>query len=120
MTAAASGAAASGAGASGAGASGAGANSLLNGVDADALIGAFAGAALVVATSQDLSLSKRIAYLGISWIAGYLAAPEVVRTTPIRSTGVAGFLAAALAIAVTLQMIERIRKMNIRAFFRKD
>lgn len=94
--------------------------SLLNGIDADALIGAFAGAALVVATSQDRSLTKRIAYMGISWIVGYLAAPEVVRTTAIRSTGVAGFLAAALAITVTLQLIERIRAWDIRAFFRKD
>ncbi|MGI4984533.1 MAG: putative holin [Janthinobacterium lividum] len=100
--------------------SGVGISSLLIGIDADALIGAFAGAALVVATSQDLSLPKRIAYMGISWIAGYLAVPEVVRATPIRSTGVAGFLAAALAIAVTLQLIERIRKLNFHAFFRKD
>jgi Putative phage holin len=93
---------------------------LLTGIDADALIGAFAGAALVVATSKHLSMFTRYTYMMISMIAGYQAAPEVVRLTPIRSTGLAAFLAAALAIAVTLQLIERVKTFDLRALFKKD
>ncbi|CAJ7776878.1 Prophage membrane protein [Burkholderia pseudomallei] len=88
------------------------------GVDGDALIGAFAGAALVV-TSKDLGLAKRAAYMLISLVMGYLAAPEIVHAVPIRSTGVAAFFAAALVIAVTLTLIERVKGMDLFALFRK-
>lgn len=93
--------------------------SLAPGIDGDALIGAFAGAALLVVSSKDLSLGQRFAYLVISLIAGYLAAPELVRWTPIRSTGVAGFFAAALAIALTLQLLERIKTVDLFALLTK-
>ncbi|MBO7825371.1 putative holin, partial [Burkholderia pseudomallei] len=85
----------------------------------DALIGAFAGAALVVVTSKDLGLAKRAAYMLISLVMGYLAAPEIVHAVPIRSTGVAAFFAAALVIAVTLTLIERVKGMDLFALFRK-
>ena len=93
--------------------------SLFPGIDGNALIGAFTGAALVVVTSKDLSIAKRFAYLVISLIAGYLAAPDVVSHTPITSTGVAAFFAAALAITVTLQLIERVKSFDLLALFRK-
>jgi hypothetical protein len=93
--------------------------SLFPGIDGNALIGAFTGAALVVVTSKDLSAAKRFAYLLISLIAGYLAAPEVVRITPVKSTGVAAFFAAALAITVTLQLIERVRSLDLLSLFRR-
>lgn len=93
--------------------------SLFPGVDGNALIGAFAGAALLVVSSKDLSLGKRFAYLVISMIAGYLAAPEVVNWTPVRSTGVAAFFAAASAIVLTLQLIERLKTLDLTAFLKK-
>ncbi|BDD79923.1 hypothetical protein [Burkholderia phage FLC10] len=93
--------------------------SLFPGIDGNALIGAFTGAALVVVTSKDLSLAKRFAYLVISLIVGYLAAPDVVNHSPITSTGVAAFFAAALAITVTLQLIERIKSFDLLSLFRK-
>ncbi|WP_027794562.1 putative holin [Paraburkholderia acidipaludis] len=92
---------------------------LAPGIDGNALIGAFTGAALVVVTSKDLGLAKRAAYLLISLVMGYLAAPEIVNATPIRSTGVAGFFAAALVITVTLQLIERIKTVDLLAFLKK-
>jgi hypothetical protein len=98
---------------------GVGVASLLPGIDGNALIGAFAGAALVVVTSKDLSIGKRFAYLLISLVAGYLAATDVVRVTPITSTGVAAFFGAALAIAVTLRLIERIKSSDLFSLFRK-
>jgi hypothetical protein len=93
--------------------------SLFPGIDGNALIGAFTGAALVVVTSKDLTLAKRLAYLVISLIVGYLAAPDVVSHTPITSTGVAAFFAAALAITVTLQLIERIKSFDLLSLIRK-
>ncbi|MCI0152143.1 phage holin family protein [Paraburkholderia sediminicola] len=73
------------------------------GIDGNALIGAFTGAALVVVTSKDLGVFRRAAYMLISLVMGYLAASEIVNATPIHSTGVAAFFAAALVITVTLQ-----------------
>ena len=93
--------------------------SIIPSIDGDALVGAFAGAALVVVTLQDVSRSKRFVYMFVSLVAGYLAAPEVVSATPLNSTGVAAFLAAALAITVTLQLMERIRAFDLKSFIRK-
>jgi len=93
--------------------------SLAPGIDGNALIGAFAGAALLVVSSKDLNLGKRFAYLVISVIAGYMAAPEMVRLTPIHSTGVAGFFGAALAITVTLQLLDRLKTLDLLAFLNR-
>ncbi|MXN77219.1 hypothetical protein GR157_21070 [Burkholderia sp. 4701] len=92
---------------------------LAPGIDGNALIGAFTGAALVVVTSKEIGAARRAAYLLISLVMGYLAAPEIVNATPIRSTGVAGFFAAALVIAVTLQLIERVKTFDLLSLFRK-
>jgi len=51
-------------------------------------------------------------------VMGYLAAPEIVNATPLQSTGVAAFFAAALVIAITLRMIERARAWDPRSMFR--
>lgn len=93
--------------------------SLFPGIDGNALIGAFAGAALLVVSSKDLTLGKRFVYMVISMIAGYLAAPDVVNLSPIRSTGVAAFFAAALAIVLTLQLIERMKTFDLLSLFKK-
>ncbi len=92
---------------------------LAPGINGDALIGAFTGAALVVVTSKDIGVLKRIAYMLISLVMGYMAAPEVVSQTPIHSMGVAGFLSAALVITLTVQLIERLKTADLLAFFRR-
>lgn len=94
--------------------------SLAPGVDGNALIGAFAGAALVVVSSKELRLLKRLVYMLISLVMGYVAAPEIVNVTPLRSTGVAGFFAAALVVALTLQLIERMKTFDPLSFFKGD
>lgn len=93
--------------------------SLAPGIDGNALIGAFAGAALVVVTSKELGITRRVAYMLISLVMGYLAAPEIVAATPIRSTGVAAFLAAALVIAATLRLIDRVKTLDLLSAIRK-
>lgn len=92
---------------------------LFPGIDGNALIGAFAGAALLVVSSKDLSLVQRAAYMVISMIVGYLAAPEVLNWTPVKSTGVAAFFAAATAIVLTLQLIERLKTFDLLSLFKK-
>lgn len=93
--------------------------SLAPGLDGDALIGAFTGAALVVVASKDMGFVLRVMYLLISLVMGYFAAPEIVAATPIRSAAVAAFFAAALVIAVTLQLIEGVKTLDLLSMFRK-
>lgn len=92
---------------------------LAPGVDGNALIGAFTGAALVVVTSKDIGIVSQFVYMLVSLVMGYLAAPEVITVTPIHSTGVAAFFAAALVITVTLQVIDRVKNMDLFWFMKK-
>jgi hypothetical protein len=88
-------------------------SALLPGVDGNAIVGAFAGAALMALHARDVSMPSRLGYLVISWIMGYLAAPTVMRQLHVQESGVASFLAAALVIAITVQIIERIKTFDI-------
>ncbi|MFC3549461.1 putative holin [Lysobacter cavernae] len=94
-------------------AAGVGLAAVLPGIDGNALIGAFAGATLFVVSAKSLPLWQRLVYLLISVVAGYLAAPDIVRWMPIRSTGVAAFIAAAVGITVTLALIEKSRAFDL-------
>lgn len=92
---------------------------LLPGMDGNAVIGAFAGAALVALHARNVKLLARGIYLIVSWIMGYLAAPVVVRTTGLQETGVAAFVAAALVIALTLQLLDRVKDIDLAALLRR-
>lgn len=93
--------------------SGAAIYSWLLGLDGNAVIGAFAGAVLMVMTSKDLRWAARLVYLLISWVMGYLAAPELLDHFPIHETGVAAFFSAAVVVVLTLQIIERVRALDL-------
>ncbi|WP_347555440.1 putative holin [Robbsia sp. KACC 23696] len=77
-------------------------------LDADALIGAFAGALLVASLSRSRSFAQRICSVFVSLVAGYFSAAEIVLQTPLTSTGVAAFLGASTAIGVTLRLRQRL------------
>jgi len=94
-------------------AAGVGLAALLPGVDGNALIGAFAGATLFVVSAKSLPIWQRLVYLLISIIAGYLAAPDIARSLPVLSTGVAAFGASAVGITVTLALIEKSRNFDL-------
>ncbi|KAF3999231.1 putative holin [Glaciimonas immobilis] len=100
-------------------AAGIGLSSLYPGIDGNALIGAFAGAALVAISSKNLPLFKRLAYLVISLAIGYLAAPEVIQHTPLKQSGVAAFFASAGVIALTLHGIDLIKTIALPDWLRK-
>lgn len=93
--------------------------SLFPGIDGNALIGAFAGATLFVVSSKDLTTMQRIAYLFISLIIGYQGAAEIIAVTPLRSTGIAAFVAAAIAIILALQLMERLKSVDLMALLKK-
>jgi len=95
------------------------ATALVPGVDANALVGAIAGGALFVTSAKDQSVGMRLAYLVISAGAGYVAAPELIQRLPLHSTGVAAFLAGALAITVTTQVIERVKTFDFTSLLKR-
>lgn len=92
---------------------------LVTGLDGNAVIGAFAGAALVALNAKDLSFGSRAVYLVISWVVGYMAAPEVAQRIGLQQTGVAAFLASAFAIAVTAHLLERLKTLDINSWLRR-
>lgn len=92
--------------------------STLFGIDGNALIGAFAGGALIAISSKNLSTAERFAYMCISIVAGYLAAPELVALTPLRQSGVAAFIAAAAAIALVTRGLVLIKTVQLPAWLK--
>lgn len=95
-------------------AAGMGLAALLPGIDGDALLGAFAGATLFVVSAQSLSVWRRIVYLLISVIAGYLAANDVLAWFPLKSSGVAAFMASAIAVTVMLAVIKQCEQIDFK------
>lgn len=93
-------------------------SSFLLGLDGNALVGAFAGAVLMVMSSKDLRWYTRVVYLVISWVMGYIAAPEIIDHFPVHETGVAAFFAAAVVVVIALEIIERLRKANLLGWLR--
>ena len=86
---------------------------LIPGIDGNAVIGAFAGAALMALHSRDVSMPSRILYLAISWVMGYLSAPLVMRQIHLQESGVAAFLAAAVVIVLTVRLIDSAKTLDI-------
>lgn len=100
-------------------ATGVGLASILPGIDGDALVGAFAGGTLFVVSAAKLPVWQRLVYLAVSVAAGYQLAPEILRWLPIKSTGVAAFGSAAMAITVTLGLIEKSKTLDWAAVLRR-
>lgn len=92
---------------------------LLPGIDGNALIGAFAGASLFVVSRKEGGLVSRGIYWAISFVIGYLGAPDVVALTPVKETAIAAFGAAALVVTTALAAIERIKTFDFTAIFKK-
>ncbi|WP_320534946.1 putative holin [Robbsia andropogonis] len=77
-------------------------------LDADALIGAFAGAILIVTVSRSRSVARRACHDFVSLVAGYFSAAEIIAQTPLTNAGIAAFLGASTAVAVTLRLRKRL------------
>jgi hypothetical protein len=98
---------------------GVGLTTLIPDIDGNALIGAFAGSSLVAISSKNLAVLARFAYMIISLVVGYLAAPEVLANTPLRESGVAAFFASAVAIAGALHLLDLITAIQLPSLFGK-
>lgn len=100
-------------------AGGAGLASALLGLDGNAVLGAFAGAALMALSAKDVGVIARVVYLLVSGVMGYIAAPELMKHMPLQESGVAAFVAASLVVTVTLQLIERVKTLDLTVWFRR-
>lgn len=91
---------------------GIGAVTLLPGVDAATVLGAFAGAAVFALNSDELSTGKKIAFLMLSIVMGWLAAPLaaslIARILPADtevSHGVGALVASSVLVKLLLALI---------------
>ena len=90
--------------------------SLLSGIDGNALVGAFAGAALFVLRAQDMHFVRRLLYFAVSIVAGYHVAPEIMRLTPLKSPAVAALIAAAVVVTVINKGLDSMAAMTFGDF----
>ncbi|QCP82423.1 hypothetical protein D0C27_11245 [Alcaligenes faecalis] len=93
--------------------------SWLLGVNGDALIGAFAGAVVFALQAKDISLLKRVAYMLISILIGYLGAGEVMTHTGLQSWTIAAFGLSATVVTLALASIEKIKSFDITSIFKR-
>ncbi|WP_337881775.1 putative holin [Chromobacterium haemolyticum] len=87
---------------------------LFPGLDAGTVLGAFAGAAVFVMSSNELGTLKKLAFLALAFVAGLIAAPMastlLATMLPERvqvSAGVGALLASALVIKVLIRLINK-------------
>lgn len=93
--------------------------SILPGVNGDALIGAFAGAVVFALHAKDVSIPKRIVYMIVSILLGYLGAGEVMRHTGLQSHTLAAFGLSAVVVTIALASIDKIKAFDIASLLKK-
>lgn len=92
---------------------------LLPGVDGDALIGAFAGAVVFAMYTRDVAIIKRMVYMVVSFVVGYLAAPEVMHWSGLQSSVVAAFAASSLIVTTAMAGIDKIKAFDITSLWKR-
>ncbi|EPQ0480622.1 putative holin [Pseudomonas aeruginosa] len=85
---------------------GIGASALIPGIDANAVIGAFAGAIFFVVYAKEISPWARLGYFAASWIVGYYVAGEVIGREWARTSGLVAFGGALFCVAVGTSLLE--------------
>lgn len=93
--------------------------SIMPGVNGDALIGAFAGAVVFALHAKDLTLTKRLIYMVVSILIGYLGAEEVLRYTGMSSYTLAAFGLSAVVVTTALAGIDKIRNFDVTSLFKR-
>ncbi|HRL22942.1 putative holin [Alcaligenes sp. SDU_A2] len=93
--------------------------SLLPGVNGDALIGAFAGATVFALQAKELGLLKRLVYMLISILIGYMGASEVMTQTGLQSWTIAAFGLSSTVVTLALAGIEKIKTFDISTIFKR-
>ncbi len=98
---------------------GVGIAALLPWIDANALMGAVLGAALVAYTQKNLKPWQRLGGLLFSALVGYLMSTEMVAQTPLTETGTGGFIGAIVIVPLALKLMQQVDKLDIAALFRR-
>lgn len=85
---------------------------VLTGIDTLAAIGALAGALVFYTTTETMPVWKRMVFLMVSFVMGYLFAPALVDfelwgIRPFKYSGPAAFGASVLVVTVALAAIKR-------------
>lgn len=93
--------------------------SVIPGVNADALIGAFAGAVVFALHAKDLPILKRISYMVVSILVGYMGTGEVMRYTGMESYTLAAFGLSAVVVTAALAGIDKIKQFDITSLWKK-
>lgn len=90
----------------------------LPGIDGNALIGAFAGATLFVATAKEIGIVLRFIYLFISILMGYFLAPSIISHSVVEEPALAGFIGGLFCITASLKIMDYIQNTNIANLLR--
>jgi hypothetical protein len=83
--------------------------SLIPGVDANAVIGAFAGALFFMVFAKDLSAWARVGYFVASWIVGYYVSSEAIGQNWAKTPGLVAFFGALFTVVVCVSLLEWIQ-----------
>ncbi|WP_165443782.1 putative holin [Pseudomonas jilinensis] len=94
---------------------GVGIAAMLPWIDANALMGAVLGAALVAYTKKELKPWQRFAALMFSALVGYLMSGEVVAQTPLTESGTGGFLGAIIIVPLALKLMLQVDRLDLNA-----
>lgn len=86
---------------------------MLPNVDPETLIGAFGGAVVFVMHARNFTIARRLVYMIVSIILGYLGSSEVMHWTNIQSPSVAAFIAGALVVTVSLVVLDSVRDLDL-------
>ncbi|MFC3340666.1 putative holin [Paracandidimonas soli] len=82
-------------------------------INGDALIGAFAGAAVFALSSTDSVMWRKFAYMALSLLLGYLLGPDITEFLPFRSVTAGSFIVSALIVTATVMVIDRVRTLDL-------
>lgn len=100
-------------------AAGIGLAALLPGIDGNALVGAFAGAAFFVLSAKEHPILIRLAYMLISLVMGYLGAPEITGLGLFQETGVAACLAGACCVYLLQWVLDQLKKLDLVELYKR-
>lgn len=88
-------------------------------IDPNTLIGAVGGGLVYLVFDQTWTASKRIVGAFVSVFMGYIAEPEIMGLTGIKTHGVGSFIVSALLIVATVFIMGLIRSGRIMDFFNR-
>ncbi|MGL4446331.1 MAG: putative holin [Aeromonas sp.] len=96
-----------------------GAAALLPWVDANALMGAVLGAALVAYSKKDLPVVHRLTALCFSAALGYLMSGEVTGLMPIQESGTGAFVGSIVIVPLATKLLSYVERFDLAALIER-